>query len=140
MSASSPTTRMLPLAIAVVYGESCGSNARRYGSSDVSDTLNEADGGRLPTSTVCETTSVAPWSSVTWSRTVCVPGVAKLVLAVALVPSSKLPSLFRSHAYEAIEPSGSDELDVKVTSSPVLGLDGLKSNEAVGLRLPTLIT
>ncbi len=41
MSASSPTTRRLPLAIAVVYGESCGSNARRYGSSEVSDTVNE---------------------------------------------------------------------------------------------------
>ena len=31
MSASSPTTRIVPLATAVVYGDSCGWNARTYG-------------------------------------------------------------------------------------------------------------
>ena len=78
--------------------------------------LKPAVGGWLATSIAREATSVAPLSSVTRSLTVCDPGVAKLVLAVELVPSSKTPSLFRSHAYEAIEPSGSVELDVKVTS------------------------
>ena len=36
MSASSPTTRTVPLATAVVNGDSRGSKKRRYGSSDVS--------------------------------------------------------------------------------------------------------
>ena len=42
MLASWPTTRTLPLAIAVVNGDSCGLNARMYGSSDVSATLNDS--------------------------------------------------------------------------------------------------
>ena len=54
MSASSPTTRMLPLAIAVVYGESCGSNARRYGSSDVSATVNERS------ASICSLSAMVP--------------------------------------------------------------------------------
>src|SRR5690349_10729458 len=108
---------------------------------DEGDTPNEAVGGRLPTSTVCEITSVAPLSSVTSRLTVCGPGVAKLALAVDLSPSLKFPSPFRSHAYEEIEPSGSLEVPAsKVTWSPVCGVDGRKSNAAVGLRFPTLIT
>ena len=37
MSASSPTTRMVPSATAVVNGDIFGAKKRRYGSSDVSE-------------------------------------------------------------------------------------------------------
>jgi hypothetical protein len=47
--------------------------------------------------------------------------------------------LSRSHACEAIEPSGSIELDANVTGSFVCGSAGVLVNAAVGARFATLI-
>ena len=43
-----------------------------------------------------------------------------------------------SHAWLAIEPSGSSELEVKVTLCPVVGDVGVKVNDDVGPRLDTV--
>ena len=55
--------------------------------------------------------------------------------APAPEPSSNFPSSFRSHACAAIGPSGSEEVDVNVTRSPVLGDTGSTEKAAVGARL-----
>jgi hypothetical protein len=55
-----------------------------------------AVGGRLATSIANVATSVAPFESVTWRRTVCAPGVAKLVVGAAAVLSPKVPLPSRS--------------------------------------------
>ena len=51
---------------------------------------------------------------------------------------SKVPSSSRSHSFVAIDPSGSEEVDVNVTGSPVSGDEGETENAGDGARLPGL--
>src|SRR3954471_11171769 len=100
--------------------------------------MKAATGLRLATVTVCEIEGLAPLSSVYCRRTVYVPALLNDFVAVVPVPSSKAPSLSRSHACAAIEPSGSDELDVNVTGSRVSGAAGALENAATGGRFATV--
>src|SRR4051812_4495428 len=101
-------------------------------------TPNAAVGARLLIVTECETVAVPPSSSVTLSATVKVPGEANERDAVFPVPSSNLPSLFVSHACDAIVPSGSLEVDVSVTFWPGEVGFGEISKAAVGARFVTV--
>src|SRR5436309_3780840 len=82
---------------------------------ETGSTPNAAVGAWLSTVTVWLAVFVPPSSSVTLSETVNVPGESNERDAVAPVPSSKWPSLSRSHACDAIVPSGSLAVDVNVT-------------------------
>ena len=68
------------------------------------------------------------------------PGVANVRDAVVAVPSlkSSVASPSVSHAWLAIVPSGSVELDVNVMLWPLDGAAGVKVNDAVGPRLLTV--
>ena len=63
------------------------------------------------------------------------PAFVNVRVALVPVPSSNLPSSFRSQASVTVCPSGSDDVEVNVTGSPVLGDTGSTPNAAVGARL-----
>src|SRR4051794_26511339 len=99
---------------------------------------NSAVGARVSIVTVPDFVALAPLSSVTWRRTVYVPAAAYDFDAVGAVPSSNAPSLSRSHACDAIVPSGSLEaLESKVTCWPVAVGFGEIVKGAAGARFET---
>src|SRR3954451_17006333 len=98
-----------------------------------------AVGARFETVTVFDTAFVPPSLSVTCKRTVYVPDLATVLDAVLDVPSSKAPSLSRSHACDAIVPSGSVEVELKLTAEPLTGAAGVTVNEATGERFATVM-
>jgi len=100
--------------------------------------VNDAFGLML-TTTLTAVAFVAPRSSVTWRRTVCEPAVGNEVVTVDAVPLSNVPLLSRSHACETILPSGSDEVDFRLTVWPTSGADGVKVIDALGGRLGTTV-
>src|SRR5215216_5470078 len=84
-------------------------------------------------------TDVAPFESVTRSRTVRVPFFSLLVDATAPAPSSNWPSLSRSHSCLASGPSGSLAVDANVTCLPSTGLEGATVKDAWGGALTTIV-
>src|SRR3954449_6406201 len=84
--------------------------------------------------------SVALRSSVTRRRTVCGPAVGKDFVTVDVVPLSNVPLLSRSQAKALIVPSGSVDVDLKVTRWPGMGAAGEKVNDATGGWLGTTVT
>ena len=107
---------------------------------DAGALVHPTAGGRFATVTACETVAGAPLSSVTFSTTVYVPAFANEREAVAPVVSPNTPSLLRSHDCEAIVPSESDDDDVNVIVSPVLGEAGVLAKAATGGRVVTVTT
>ena len=81
---------------------------------------------------VWEATELAPLASVTCRDTRWAPAVANDVRATPPDASPKFPSPLRSQASEAIDPSGSLDVDTSVTVSPVSGEPGTTTNDAVG--------
>src|SRR2546423_9275642 len=100
---------------------------------------NDAVGFWL-TTTLEATVLVAPRSSVTFRRTVWGPGVGNERDTVAVVPSLKTPLSSRSHASEAIVPSGSLEVEWKETLWPTSGAAGENVNWATGTWLAGMVT
>ena len=66
------------------------------------------------------------------------PGSRKVFRISTFEPSSKLPSLSRSHASEATVPSESVEVDVNLTSWPLSGFAGVVVKSATGALLPPI--
>jgi hypothetical protein len=91
-----------------------------------------AVGARLVTTKVRVAVTTLASSSVTRRRTVLVPDVSKMRDASMSVPSSKLPSLSVSQRTSTIEPSGSLDVEVKVTRCSESGVSGLNWKAAVG--------
>src|SRR4029078_5024458 len=84
-----------------------------------------------------EASASAASLSTTRRRRVAGPRVGRLAVAVAAVPSSNAPSSSRSHAYDAMLPSGSSASAVNVTGSELNGVLVDAEMEAGGGALAT---
>src|SRR3954452_13526968 len=100
--------------------------------------LKAAVGARFAIAICFVKVEESPLSSVAFRPTVYVPAFENERDAVAAVPSSNWPSLSRSHACDAIVPSGSVAVEVKVIESPVLGVAGALVHPTAGGRFATV--
>src|SRR6476646_5205441 len=83
------------------------------------------------TEIVARASAVAPWASVTSSRTECAPGVVNLVANTG-PPEMNGPLPAGSHAKPSIALDPPTEVDTSETASPAAGAAGIHASDAVG--------
>ena len=96
-------------------------------------------GARLITLIVTSWTSKSPSLSTAFRRMTWGPGTGYVFRISTFDPSSKLPSLSRSHAIDAIDAVGVVDVDVNLTSVPLSGLDDDVVKFATGAAFPPIM-